>query len=169
MVFWVSLAVCIAFLAVISEVDQHVDVEEMKDSGKEESMGDVSDIVSIEVQAVPKDWYSGAENGGFVVYITFYDEHGNTIEFKDTEYTVRIKIFNAETDSRGNVVKGELLFDFCCPPIKKTSSSDVSEPNGIEIYLNPSKYTGEGIIEVEVEIPGVGTFYAAGEAVPLSL
>jgi len=172
-VFCLSLVVCVAVLIVSPRIDQQEhagDVKEIESPEKEE-IGNVSDIATIEVSAIPKDWNSDTENDGFVLYITFYDEHGNTVQFKDTEYTIRVKIFKAEVDTNGNMVKGELLYDFCCPPVRMTSSSDVSEPHGgIEIYLKLSDYAGEwGMIEVEVEIPEVGIFYAVDEAVPLSL
>lgn len=173
-VFCLSLVACAAILIVIPRIDQeeHVGaVEQFEAPCEEEEIGNVSDIVSIEVDAVPKDWDSDAENDGFVIYITFYDKHGSTVQFKDTEYTIRVKIFKAEVDPNGSMVKGELLYDFCCPPVRMTSSSDVSGPHGgIEIYLKLSDYAGEwGMIEVEVEIPEVGTFSAVDEEVPLSL
>ncbi|KYK34243.1 MAG: hypothetical protein AYK19_12490 [Theionarchaea archaeon DG-70-1] len=173
-VFCLSLVLCAAILIVFQRIDQqeHVDtVEQIEAPCEKEEIGDVSDIVSIEVDAVPEDWDSDSENDGFVIYITFYDKHGGTVQFKDIEYTIRVKIFKAEVDPNGNMVKGELLHDFCCPPVRMTSSSDVSRPQGgIEIYLRLSDYAGEwGMIEVEVEIPEVGTFSAVDEEVPLSL
>ena len=170
-VFWLALVLCIAVLAMNSEVAQetHSDIKEKENVETEIiPIGDVTDIVSIKPHAVVKDWDADGENDGFVLYITFYDENGSTVEFTDTEYTVRIKIFGASVDSDSNIVKGELLYDFCCPPVRKRSSHDVSvRGGGIEMYLDFS--TEEwGIVEVEVEIPGVRTF-SAEEAVPLSL
>ena len=116
---------------------------------------------------VREDWDADGKNDGLVLYITFYDENGSTVEFTDTEYTVRIKIFGANVDSDSNIVKGELLYDFCCPPVRKRSSREVSVLyGGIEMYLNLSTEEWE-IVEVEVEIPGVRMF-SAEEAVPLS-
>lgn len=165
-VFWISLAFCIAVLAMNSEVAQRID-SDVAEKTEKVLIGDVSDIVSVKVHAVLKDWDGDGKNDGLVLYITFYDTHGSTVEFTDTEYRVRIKIFRADVDSHSNIVKGELLYDFCCPPVRKTSSHDVSVlGGGIEMYVDLS--TEEwGIVEVEVEIPGVKTF-SAEEAVPLS-
>ena len=171
-VFWLALVLCIAVLAMNSEVAQRTDLDVTEETENAETenivIGDVTDIVSIKAHVVVKDWDADGKNDGFVLYITFYDENGSTVEFTDTEYTVRIKIFGASVDLDSNIVKGELLYDFCCPPVRKTSSHDVSvRGGGIEMYLDlPTEEWG--IVEVEVEIPGVRTF-SAEEVVPLSL
>lgn len=165
-VFGISLAFCIAVLTMSSEIAQETDSDVAEETEKG-PIGDVSDIGSISVHAVPKDWNGDGKNDGLVLYITFYDNHDDTLEFTDTEYRVRIRIFGADVDSHSNIVRGELLYDFCCPPVRKTSSHDVSvRGGGIEMYVDLS--TEEwGIVEVEVEIPGVRTF-SAEEAIPLS-
>ena len=165
-VFGISLVFCIAVLAMNSEIAQRTDLDVTEET-EQVSIGEVSDIVSIRVHAVPKDWDGDGKNDGLILFITFYDNHGSTLEFTDTEYSVRIKIFGADVDSHSNIVKGELLYDFCCPPVRKTSSYEVGlSCGGIEMYVDLSAQEW-GIIEVEVEIPGVGTF-SAEEAVPLS-
>ncbi len=125
---------------------------------------DVSDIVSITVDVVPENWDADPEKDGFMLYITFYDERDTIIAFKDTEYSIRIKIFKA--DSNGTV-KGELLYDLCCPPVKKTSSSEVRKPHGVKMFMTFSDDVEWVTVEVEVEIPGVGTFSDADEGVPV--
>jgi hypothetical protein len=168
-VFWLALALCIAVLAMNSEVAQktHSDIKETENVETEIiPIGDVTDIVSIKTHVVVRDWDADGKNDGLVLYITFYDEHGSTVEFTDTEYTVRIKIFGANVDSHSTIVRGELLYDFCCPPVRKRSSHEVGAlGGGIEMYVDlPTEWV---IIEVEVEIPGVRTF-SAEETVPLS-
>jgi len=168
--FWLALVLCIAILAMNSEVTQKTDLdvtEEIENVETEKMpIGDVSDIVSIKIHAVREDWDADGKNDGLVLYITFYNNYGSTVEFTDTEYTVRIKIFGANVDSHSNIVKGELLYDFCCPPVRKRSSREVDVLyGGIEMYLDfPTEEWG---VEVEVEIPGVRIF-SAEEAVPLS-
>ncbi|MBU7010908.1 MAG: hypothetical protein HXS46_09470 [Theionarchaea archaeon] len=170
--FCVFLAVCIAVLAVYSQVikERKVEVsEEFEPEEPESPAGHVSVVTSIEVQAVPENWDDDAAKDGLMLYITFYDEHGNLVEFENTEYSIRIRIYRAEPDSDGTMVKGDILYDFCCPPIKKHSSYQVGTQGGITISLNLSEHADEwGIIGVEVEIPGIGIFYAEGEPVPLS-
>lgn len=155
-VLFIALAVCIAVIRLdqpdVDYVDEPVTVK------------DVSAIASITVTIVPENWDDDPEKDGFMLYITFYDEQNNIIMFKDTEYAIRIKIFEV-TDPQ-STVKGELLYDLCCPPIKKTSSSEVREPNGVKMILIFSDDVEWVSVEVEVEIPGVGTFSGADD-VPL--
>ncbi len=171
-VFLLSLTAFIMFAVMNPEPDlkPNTDTEkEVEPSVEvEEVIGDVSDIKSIEVDAVPENWDSDQEQDGLVLYITFYDEHHNTIQFRNTEYILRVKIFRAGLDSQGNMVKGELLYDFCCPPVRKTSSFEVSRPyGGIRIYLRLSDYANQfWVVEIEVEIPGTGIFTASSQ-VPL--
>ncbi len=174
--FCVSLALCIAVLTVYSqsvqEKNERTPEEPEATEAAEAAEGltaDLSVITSIAVQAVPMDWDGDAEKDGLMLYITFYDAQGKRIEFEDTEYSIRIRIYKAEPGSDGTMVKGALLYDFCCPPIKKMSSHEVSARRGIKISLTLSDHAGEwGIIGAEVDIPGVGIFYAEGEPVPLS-
>jgi hypothetical protein len=133
----------------------------------EECTTSVADIARITLQTAPVNLDSNSNPDGFIVYITFHDKNGNPVRFEDTEYRIRVTIFKGVKDSQDTITKGKLLFDFCCPPIKKISSDEV-ETQGIEIVLNLSEPHQLGIIEVEVEIPGVGVFHAVKEGVPLS-
>lgn len=160
-VLCLALVVCIAVIRLKS----HQPAEEIID--ERVAFGDVSDIVSITVDVVPENWDADPEKDGFMLYITFYDERDTIIAFKGTEYSIRIKIFKAEADSNGNTVKGELLYDLCCPPVRKTSSSEVREPHGVKMFLTFSDDVEWVTVEVEVEIPGVGTFSDADEGVPV--
>ena len=166
-VFLISLTVCIALLVVSSDLLERSIPEKtsfIEQWNEDENVsGDVADIVSVEADAIMKDWDGDGAPDGFTLYITFFDDIGYKVEFNDTEYTIRIKIFAAEVVSNHTVVRGELLYDFCCPPIRKKSSLDVSTQQGIEVYLNLSDHEWI-IVAVEVEISGVGVFHTEKEA-----
>lgn len=159
------VVLCLALAVCIVVIRFHQPAEEIID--ERVAFGDVSDIVSITVDVVPENWDADPEKDGFMLYITFYDERDTIVAFKGTEYSIRIKIFKAEADSNRNTVKGELLYDLCCPPIKKTSSSEVCKPHGVKMFLTFSDDVEWVTVEVEVEIPGVGTFSDADEGVPV--
>lgn len=132
----------------------------------EKPTGTVTDITYITLHTAPKDWNSDTNPDGFIIYITFHDSTGNPVRFENTEYRIRIKIFEAVQDSHGTT-KGELLYDFCCPPIIKTNSHEV-EKEGIEVFLNLSEPDQTGVIEVELEIQGIGVFKAVKKDVEIS-
>ena len=155
-IFFIALAACIAVIRVNQPTIDYADEPVL--------FKDVSEIAFITVDIVPKNWDDDPEKDGFMLHITFYDEQNNSIMFKDTEYAIRLKIFEM-TDPQ-SAVKGELLYDMCCPPVKKIGSSAVREPNGVKMILAFSDAVEWVFVEVEVEIPGVGTFSGADE-VPL--
>jgi hypothetical protein len=161
------LCISVAITILMIKVSVQESAEVLSPPCTEELTTSIADITSIALQIASKDLDSDGNPDGFIVYITFLDKRGTPVRFEDTKYRIRVTIFEAVKDSHGAITKGELLFDFCCPPITKTTSSEV-EQQGIEILLNLSEPDQLGIIEVEVEIPGVGVFHAVKEGVPLS-
>jgi len=130
------------------------------------STGDVAEISTISVYSVGRNWDADAEDDGIVININFYNRDHEIIYFKEHEFYVTIRIYTTVYDENFNAQKGRLVYE---NTFEMTSSIQIDDfwGKGLEIPFTEIKTRADddqfGIMEVTVEIPGVGMYYGVDE------
>lgn len=139
-------------------------------STEDVTTGNVAEISTISVIAASRNWDADAEEDGIVIDIIFYDRNHDVILFKGHEFIVTVEIYTTVYNQDFQAQKGRLVYKNTFH-MQSSSEIDTFWGKGLEIpFTQFSIQPGDdqfGIMDVTVEIPGVGTYYGVQEFTPL--